>query len=101
MAKKSMVLRNEKRKKMAAHQAPVRKELRAKAIDPTISDEERDQARAKLQSLPRNGAAVRIRNRCQMTGRSRGVYRKFMISRIVFREMALRGLIPGVTKSSW
>jgi small subunit ribosomal protein S14 len=55
----------------------------------------------KLQSLPRNGAKERIRNRCQLSGRSRGVYKKFMISRIVFREMAHKGLLPGVTKSSW
>lgn len=101
MAKKSSVLRNAKRIKMAAHQLPLRKELRAKAIDPKLSEEERYKARMKLQSLPRNGAKERIRNRCQLTGRSRGVYRKFMISRITFREMAHKGLIPGMTKSSW
>ena len=86
---------------MAEHQFALRKELRKKAIDPKISDEERDAARMKLQSLPRNGCAIRIRKRCQFTGRSRGVYSKFMLSRITFREMAHRGLIPGVTKSSW
>ena len=101
MAKKSSVLRNNKRIKMAKHQTPIRAELRAKAIDPKLSDEERFQARMKLQSLPRNGAKERIRNRCQLTGRSRGVYRKFMLSRITFREMAHKGLIPGLTKSSW
>jgi small subunit ribosomal protein S14 len=101
MAKKSSVLRNEKRKKMAAKQLALRIELRKKAIDPKLSDEERYQARMKLQSLPRNGAKERIRNRCQLTGRSRGVYSKFMISRITFREMAHKGLLPGVTKSSW
>jgi len=101
MAKKSVVLRNQKRERMAKHQAPLRRELRAKAIDMKLSDEERDAARRKLQSLPRNGAQVRLRNRCQLTGRPRGVYRKFMISRIVFREMAHKGLLPGVTKSSW
>lgn len=101
MAKKSSVLRNEKRKKMANKQFALRQELRKKAIDMSISDEERDAARTKLHSLPRNGAKERIRNRCQLTGRSRGIYRKFMISRITFREMAHKGLIPGVTKASW
>ena len=101
MAKKSVVLRNEKRRKMATKQFAVRKELREKAINFKLSDEERDQARTKLQSLPRNGSLGRVRNRGQFTGRSRGVYKKFMISRIVFREMAHKGLLPGVTKSSW
>jgi small subunit ribosomal protein S14 len=101
MAKKSSVLRNEKRKKMAAKQFALRAELRKKAINMKLSDEDREAARTKLHSLPRNGAKERIRNRCQLTGRSRGVYKKFMISRIVFREMAHKGLLPGVTKSSW
>lgn len=101
MAKKSVVLRNEKRKKMADVQRKLRKELRERAIDPRVSDEDRDQARIKLQGLRRNGAQTRVRNRCQMTGRSRGIIRRFMVSRITFREMALKGLIPGVTKSSW
>ncbi len=86
---------------MAAKQFALRAELRKKAVDMKLSDEERDAARMKLHSLPRNGAKERVRNRCQLTGRSRGVYRKFMISRIVFREMAHKGLLPGVTKSSW
>lgn len=86
---------------MSKHQAPIRAELRKKAIDPKLSDEERDSARRKLQALPRNGASCRIRNRCQITGRSRAVYRKFMISRIVLREYAHQGLIPGMTKASW
>jgi small subunit ribosomal protein S14 len=101
MAKKSVTLRNQKRQKMAAKQLPLRIELRKKAIDQKLSDEERYQARMKLQSLPRNGAKERVRNRCQLTGRPRGVYSKFMISRITFREMAHKGLLPGVTKSSW
>ncbi len=101
MAKKSVVLRNEKRKKMADAQRKLRKELRERAIDPRVSDEDRDTARFKLQSLRRNGAQTRVRNRCQVTGRSRGIIRRFMVSRITFREMALKGLIPGVTKSSW
>lgn len=101
MAKKSSILRNEKRMKMAAHQRATRQELKQKALNPKLSDEERYKARMKLQSLPRNGAKERIRNRCQLSGRSRGIYRKFMVSRIVFREMAHKGLLPGVTKSSW
>jgi small subunit ribosomal protein S14 len=101
MAKKSVVLRNEKRKKMVQHQAPLRKELKSKALDFSLSDEERQEARMKLQNLPRNGARVRVRNRCQITGRGRGVYRKLMVSRIIFREYAHCGFIPGVTKASW
>jgi small subunit ribosomal protein S14 len=101
MAKKSTTLRNEKRIRMAANQYAKRQELKEKALDPKISDEERYKARMKLQSLPRNGAKERVRNRCQLSGRPRGIYKKFMISRIVFREMAHKGLIPGVTKSSW
>lgn len=101
MAKKSVVLRNEKRRKMADTQRKIREELRERAIDPKVSDEDRDKARFKLQSLRRNGAQTRVRNRCQVTGRSRGIIRRFMVSRITFREMALKGLIPGVTKSSW
>ena len=86
---------------MAKHQDAIRKELRAKSIDFNLSDDERDAARKKLHELPRDGARVRIRNRCQASGRPRGVYKKFMISRICFREMASQGLIPGVTKASW
>lgn len=101
MAKKSVVLRNEKRRKLAERLEPLRIELRKKSVDPKASEEERQAARDKLQSLPRNGSKVRVRNRCQVTGRPRAVYNKFMISRIVFREMAHRGLLPGVTKASW
>ena len=101
MAKKSVTLRNEKRRKMVAKQFVLRKELRKKSVDMKLSDEEREAAQLKLQSLPRDGSYIRIRNRCQLTGRPRGVYKKFMISRIVFREMAHKGLLPGVTKASW
>lgn len=101
MAKKSSINRNNKRIIMAARQAPIRKELRAKTLDLSLSPEEREAAAHKLHKLPKNGAPIRVRRRCQFTGRSRGIYKKFMISRIVFREMAHRGLIPGVTKSSW
>lgn len=101
MAKKSVVLRNEKRKKLVAKYYNLRQELKAKVIDPKLADEERDAAQIKLQKLPRNSSPNRVRNRCQLTGRPRGVYKKYMISRICFREMAHRGLLPGVMKSSW
>lgn len=101
MAKKSQVLRNKKREKMAKNQSARRAEYRAKAIDPSLTDEERYEARRKLQDLPRNGAKNRYVVRCCLTGRSHGVYRKFALSRIKFRELALEGKIPGVTKASW
>lgn len=101
MAKKSQVLRNKKREKMAKNQSAKRIELCARAIDPSLTDEERYEARSKLQDLPRNGAKNRVVSRCVLTGRSKGVYRKFALSRIKFRELALEGKIPGVTKASW
>ena len=101
MAKKSVVNRNKKRIKMAARQAPLRKELRSQTLDEKLSDEERNLAQKKLQKLPRNGSATRVRVRCSITGRGRGNYRKFALSRMKFRELALEGLIPGVTKASW
>lgn len=101
MAKKSVTLRNEKRKKLVKHYYDLRQELKKTFMDPNTSDEDREKAQNKLQSLPRNSAPCRVRNRCQLSGRPRGIYRKFMISRICFREMAHKGLIPGVTKSSW
>jgi small subunit ribosomal protein S14 len=101
MAKLSSVLRNEKRKKMSARQAAKRKELREITLDPKIDIEERLLAQKKLQALPRNGSATRVKSRCVITGRSHAVYRKFGLSRIKFRELALDGKIPGVTKASW
>ncbi|MCO6429224.1 MAG: 30S ribosomal protein S14 [Deltaproteobacteria bacterium] len=101
MAKKSVVLRNEERKQLVLRHLQLRKDLRKAAVNMKLSDEEREAARKKLQSLPRNSSASRVRNRCQVTGRSRGVYRKFMLSRIKLREFAHQGLIPGLTKSSW
>ncbi len=101
MAKTSVILRNERRKKMVTQHRELRAELKRKAISAKLSDEERHEARVKLQKLPRNGAKVRVRNRCQVTGRPRGVYGKLLISRIVFREMAHRGLLPGIKKASW
>jgi len=101
MATKSTRLRNEKRKAMASRQKTIRQELRVKALDFKLSDEERDMARTTLNSLPRNGSATRVRSRCVLTGRGRGVYRKFQLCRNKFRELALEGKIPGVTKASW
>lgn len=101
MAKLSVTLRNEKRKLMAAKQKPKRTELRAAAVDPKATFEARADAQRALQALPRNGAENRVRSRCVMTGRGRAVYRKFGLSRIKFRELALEGKIPGVTKASW
>lgn len=101
MARLSAVIKNNKRTKLAKRYAPKASELRKKAVDPKLSEEERDAARAKLQKLPRNANPNRIRNRCELTGRPRGVYRDFKLCRNKFRELANNGLIPGVTKASW
>jgi small subunit ribosomal protein S14 len=101
MAKLSTINKNKKRMKMAARQTPIRDDLRVKAIDAKLSDEERALARKQLQKLPRNGSETRVRLRCSITGRGRGNYRKFGLCRIKFRELALEGMIPGVTKASW
>jgi small subunit ribosomal protein S14 len=101
MARLSAVIKNNKRLKLSKKTAPKAAELRKKAIDPKLSDEERDAARAKLQKLPKNGNMNRVRNRCELTGRPRGVYRDFKLCRNKFRELANNGLIPGVTKASW
>jgi small subunit ribosomal protein S14 len=101
MARRAMVVKNQRRKKMSEKHLPIRKELRKKVRDEKISDEERFEAQLKLQRLPRNSCENRIRNRCELTGRPRSYYRAFGLSRIQFRELALRGMIPGVTKSSW
>lgn len=78
-----------------------RASLQERIKDKSVPAEERFQATIKLASLPRNGSKVRIRNRCEISGRPRGYYRKFKMSRIALRELSLLGLIPGVTKSSW
>jgi small subunit ribosomal protein S14 len=101
MAKKAMVERNKKRRRMAEKHAAKRKELKAMAEDTSRPPEERFQARLKLAKLPRNSAKVRIRNRCELTGRPRGYYRKLRLSRVMLRELASEGRIPGMTKSSW
>jgi small subunit ribosomal protein S14 len=101
MAKKSVVLRDQQRRLVVAHHADKRAELKKKSLDLSLSDEDRFLARYQLQALPRNSSKVRLRNRCQFTGRPRGVFKKFMISRIVLREIAPQGLIPGMRKASW
>jgi small subunit ribosomal protein S14 len=101
MARLSAVIKNKKREKLAKKFGPKAKALRAKALDMKLSDAERDAARLKLQSIPRNGNPNRVRNRCELTGRPRAVYRDFKLCRIKFRELANNGLIPGVTKASW
>ena len=101
MAKKSTIEKNERRKAMALKAIAKRKALADTVRSVKASDEEKRAAQVALQKLPRNSAMIRIRNRCQMTGRSRGYVRTFGLSRIAFREMALQGLIPGVRKASW
>jgi small subunit ribosomal protein S14 len=101
MAKTSAVVRNEKRKKLAARYAQRRRELVAVIKNPASTPEQRLAAYEKLRRLPRNSTAVRVRNRCSMTGRPRGYESFFGLSRIALREMALAGLLPGVRKASW
>jgi small subunit ribosomal protein S14 len=101
MAKKSVVVRQKKREVLVKRYWEKRQELKKKVTDMSLSDEERMTAQAKLSKLPRDSSPVRLRSRCQLTGRPRGVLKKFKISRLCFREMALMGMIPGVTKASW
>ncbi len=101
MAKKSVVERNKKRERLAAKFASRRASLKAKAKDSTLSLEERFEARLKLAEIPRNAAPVRQRLRCALSGRPRGNYRKFKLSRIALRDLASTGQIPGMVKSSW
>ena len=101
MAKKSAVERNRKRRRLAARDSAKRAALKEMANDRDLPMEERFSARLRLAKMPRNGAAVRVRNRCELSGRPRGYYRKFRISRIALRELAAFGLIPGMVKSSW
>ena len=101
MAKKSKIAKNEQRIRLVEKYRELRKQLKETIRNPNTSDEDKYDAYAKLRSLPRDANPIRIRNRCQFTGRPRGNYRKFGISRVQFREMALRGEIPGVKKASW
>jgi small subunit ribosomal protein S14 len=101
MAKLSKVVANNKKKKLISKYYAIRQELKAKSLDANLSDEERWEAQVKLQKLPKNSSPVRHRSRCVLTGHSRAVYRKFGLSRVVFRDLALQGMLPGVTKASW
>ena len=101
MAKQSSVNKNNRRRRMVAQFAAKRKKLKAIAADRNKPAEERFAARLKLSQLPRNSSATRIRNRCELTGRARGYYRKLKVCRNMLRELASQGLIPGMVKSSW
>src|SRR5437763_12845257 len=101
MAKKSSIEKNNRRRRMAKKYSGRRARLRATARDKNKPIEERFAATLKLAELPRNSSATRVRNRCEMSGRPRGYYRKLKLSRIALRELGSRGLIPGLVKSSW
>lgn len=101
MAKVSAVQKNKKREKLARQQAPKRARLRAITRDESLPPEERFAAQLKLAQMARNGASCRVRNRCELTGRPRGFYRKFKLSRVSLRDLASIGQLPGVVKSSW
>ena len=101
MAKLSSINKNERRKKLVKQYSGKFAALRAVADDKSADETERLMARLKMAELPRNANPTRVRNRCMVTGRSRAVYRKFGLSRIMMRELGNTGLIPGLTKSSW
>jgi small subunit ribosomal protein S14 len=101
MAKKSSIEKNKRRAKLVKQFAGRRDRLKAIANDESLSMDERFTARLKLAELPRNSSAGRVRNRCEVTGRPRAVYRKMKMSRIALRELGSKGLVPGLVKSSW
>jgi len=101
MAKVSSIAKNNRRRKMAEKGEAKRAELRVKLCSADITEEEFNALQKKLQKMPRDTSRIRVRNRCELTGRPRGYYRDFKLCRIQFRELAHQGLIPGVTKSSW
>ncbi|MGC2048725.1 MAG: 30S ribosomal protein S14 [Gallionella sp.] len=101
MAKVAVINREQKRREMVAKFAAKRALLKATIENTKLSDEQRADARLKLQALPRNSSPVRLRNRCALTGRPRGTFKKFGLGRIKVREFAMRGEIPGVVKASW
>jgi small subunit ribosomal protein S14 len=101
MAKTSSIEKNNRRRRMAKSAAPKRAKLKAVVKNRALPIEERFAAQLKLSQMPRNSAPTRIRNRCELSGRPRGTYRKFKMSRIALRELSNRGLIPGMVKSSW
>ena len=101
MAKASSIQKNNSRSKLIKKLGQKRKLLKSKVMDKSLSLEERIKFQNKLNDLPRNSSSIRHRNRCELTGRSRGVYRKFGLSRIKLRELSMTGDLPGVVKSSW
>jgi small subunit ribosomal protein S14 len=101
MAKTSSIERNKKRERLAKQYAARREKLKKAALDEALPLEERFAARLKLAQLPRNSSLTRVRNRCELTGRPRAFYRKLKLSRIALRDMASKGQIPGMVKSSW
>ena len=101
MAKQSSIQKNNKRILMVKKFSERRYNLKKKINDKNISMEERFKLQSKINELPRDGSRIRVRNRCKLTGRTRGVYRKFGLSRIKIRELSMAGLLPGVVKSSW
>lgn len=101
MAKLSAIVKNNKRRQLAEKYEAKRAELRKIIASADASDEDRDNAQIKLQKMPRDTSRIRVRNRCELTGRPRAYYRDFKLSRIALRELAHQGLIPGVTKASW
>ena len=101
MAKKSKIVNNQYKIKLSDRLYDKRKKLLVQINNTDLSFDERQKYRLKLEKLPKNSNRIRVRNRCNVTGRPRGVYRKFGLSRITFRELASNGLIPGVSKASW
>ena len=101
MAKTSSVQKQKRREILVERNWDKRQELKKRGVDPNLSEEERREARIALNKMKRDTSPIRLRNRCQLTGRARGYLRKFKVSRLVFREMASFGLIPGITKASW
>ena len=101
MPRRALIVKNEKRKKLSEKHLPLRRELRKKVRNEKLSDEERFEAQMKLQRLPKDSCSNRVRNRCFLTGRSRGYHRAFGLSRIKLRELGNGGMLPGLTKSSW
>jgi small subunit ribosomal protein S14 len=101
MAKKSMIERQRRRQKSVLQHAAKRAKLREILRSPKSTDEQKDAARLRLQALPRDASPVRLRNRCSVSGRSQGYYRKFGLGRNMLREAAMRGEIPGLSKASW
>lgn len=101
MAKTSSIEKNKRRRRLAKKHGPKRAELKATIMNKDVSPEERFEAQMKLANLPRNSAPVRVRNRCELSGRPRGFHRKLKLSRIALRDLASSGMLPGVIKSSW